>query len=400
MYCRYCGKENLNDSIFCEQCGKKLSKSQQPAKQQHRFRFPAREKDGSYAPAPKADSSGKQPGGKCRVLLIGAAVILCAALLAVLISNLEMGSLKTVTICVMDGKKTVSVNYTGESAGTQVTYYELFDIPEDGLPRARHSLTAGVERSEKNILYRYDHDGVVMDYLDYDKRHEELTRQERIQAGAVSDKIYEPLQSGEIDINEIDGYGLLGIEKSRVVAAFNYYGSDCLLKYDAKGNLTERMNFNNSPSEGLRNVITYSYTDDGKIREQKTTSFTGSPSYEFEYTYTSDNEIQVRQTTIQEGSDPVTVEYRNENIYDDNGLILKSDSITGDFVMMSREYSYHFVELEVPKNSVELLCSVYDYLGLEYVLEGEDVSVKQTMSNQERNTVWERFADWRKRNGV
>lgn len=403
MYCRHCGKENLDDSIFCEHCGKQLKSPQSAADRLHRLsRHAAQSGVGAEqkkverpVSLPKKEQRNIQFRGKGRTLVIVVAVILCAALLAFLVSGLETGSLgaKTTRICIMDGRKMTSANYTGDSAGALTISYELFDIDEDGLPSAKYSVTPSAARSGETIVYRYDYDHLVMEYLDYAQRESELTKNEKRRADEVVSKIYKPLESGEIDINEVDGYRLLGIEDGRVAAAFSYYGYDCLIEYDEAGNITKRTNFQSSPSEGLRSIITYSYTDDGKISSKETTSYTGSSSYKFEYDYVSDQEARVRQTVISNGADPVTTEYIEKYDYDINGLIVRKTMLMNGDLLTAAEYRYHYVELEVPSISVELLCNVYDYLGIEYVLEGEGVSVTQTMRITDWDEAWSFFGD-------
>ena len=375
MYCRHCGKENPDDSVFCEHCGKRLG--------------------AAAAPAPKRARPKMQLRIKGRTVLIGAAVILCAVLAALLVSGLETGSLGagTVRICVMDGKTTVSVNNTGESAGEQITQYELFTISEDGLPSVKYKVSTDREWSAEKYVYRYDHEGVVKEYMDFSRRTGELSRNEKLQFATVDEIIYRPLLNGEIDTNEIDGYKLIGIDDSRVSEVFNYFGSDCVLKYDAKGNVVEQLNYESNDDGSLRDVYKNSYTEDGKLQVRQIISSTGGVSYRYEYTYESDNKVQVKQITLPDGEEPVVVAYTSERTYDPNGLMTSENAVMNDFVLVSKEYRYHFVELEVPKSSVKELCSVYDYLGIEYVLEGKGVSVEQTMTAADLNRAWSYFAE-------
>ena len=196
MYCRHCGKENLDDSIFCEHCGKQLKSPQSAADRLHRLsRHTAQSGVGAEqkkverpVSLPKKGQRNIQFRGKGRTLVIVVAVILCAALLAFLVSGLETGSLgaKTTRICIMDGRKMTSANYTGDSAGALTISYEIFDINEDGLPSAKYSVTPSAARSGETIVYRYDYDHLVMEYLDYAQRESELTKNEKRRADEVT----------------------------------------------------------------------------------------------------------------------------------------------------------------------------------------------------------------------
>lgn len=78
--------------------------------------------------------------------------------------------------------------------------------------------------------------------------------------------------------------------------------------------------------------------------------------------------------------------------YDKNGLLLrKEQSGSGESVI---EYTYHYQNLEVPEESFELLCNIYDYLGICYVLAGDNVSVTDTLSEADMAVSTAPPVDW------
>ena len=139
-------------------------------------------------------------------------------------------------------------------------------------------------------------------------------------------------------------------------------------------------------------VMTFTYTDKGKIAayEQaycsEQSSLNGT-AYRYEYTYGPDDQRTVKHTELLFGQVVNTTEYVEKFEYDPNDLEISMTKEAGEEILSSRNHKYHFRKLEVPAESVDLLCNVYDQTGIKYVLGGWGVSVEDTLSQEELSGV-------------
>lgn len=430
MKCTNCGSPLREGAKFCGKCGHQVSTVQNrripidDMNARRRQTTQAQNRNGKYSSAqPTHRARKRESGGNW---IIGLLIALIVALLCVVVfvirpmlknafsakeametpqysvreqnttgekqddeSNgfFEVGGNKQ-TIYVVDGKSTY---YPSDENLSNVYTYEF---SEEGYPLAYHFGYYDNFYPASSGYYAYDTKGITGKMIsfinetahisgsDVDKQREEYEKE--------LDKI---LKEHGINAEEVS-YNILGITDDLVTTDFG--GTvNSVMTYNSRGKRTERRVY---WSGELFSTQTTSYIADKKPLSYETRNENSGVTSRIVYTYeVGDNPVSAEFSTIENGtmtvsgysyytydtngkmssskdSDGSFSEYK----YDQNGIILKTSSSDG----VDIENTYHYRKIEVDADKVDLLCNIYDYLGITYVLGGEGVTVTDTLSEE------------------
>lgn len=429
MKCTNCGSPLREGAKFCGKCGQQISMVQNRRTPVNSTNTPRRQtqqaqnRNGKYSAAqPTRKAKKKDSGG---TWIIGVLIALIVALLCVVVFVIrpmlksafsdektaeksqysvqaqsttddkeendsgffDLGSDKQI-IYVADGKSTY---YPDDEDLSNVYTYEF---NKEGYPIAYHYGYYNNFHSATSGYYAYDTKGVTGEMINFINETVHLGENERNKQGEKYEKELDKiLNEYGINADEVS-YNILGITDDLVTTDFG--GTvNSVMTYNSRGKRTERKVY---WSGKLWSTQTTSYIADKKPLSYETHNENSGVTSRTVYTYEAgDNPVSAEFSTVENGTMTVNgYSYYtygangktssskdsdgnySEYTYDQNGIILKTTSTDG----VDIENTYHYRKIEVDADKVDLLCNVYDYVGITYVLGGEGVSVANTLDEE------------------
>lgn len=443
MRCSNCGTPLREGAKFCGKCGQAIAVSH-PAPRKtsnasifERSTLRSNGHNGRYSPAKPVKNRKKQQPSK-GAWGIGILIVLIIVLLVVLVfairslfsgtpsnekdhinspieeeENINSETLENDSdnvfsklgfdkqiIYVADGKSTYY--HGGEDLSNVYTY----EFSEDGFPLAYHYGYYNNFYSAMSGYYAYDTKGVTGEMISFINETVHLNESERDEQGEKYKKELDKiLKEYEIEAEDVS-YNILGITDNLVTT--NYGGTvNSVMTYNRLGKLTERKTY---WSGELFTTQTTSYIADRKPLIYEMHNENSGVTSRMQYTYEAgDDPVSVEISSIEDGTMTVSgYQYYtydsngnmssskgsdgsySEYTYDKNGIILMTDSSDG----VDIEYTYHYKKLEVDPDDVELLCNIYDHIGITYVLDGEGVVVTNTLNEDTMSVATADPVDW------
>ena len=421
MRCPNCGSPLREDAKFCGKCGHQIRQVQPRRNPSDNVNVPKRQtaqpqnRSGKYSAAQATHKTKKKENGG--VWVVGLLIALIVALLCVIMFVIRpmlksaketvetpkhsvqeynttddkkedkddsgffgLGGSKQI-IYVVDGKSTY---YPSDEGLSNVQTYEF---SEDGFPLVYHSASTW--------YYAYDDEGITDEMINFNNETKNLSESERNEQGEKYKKELNKILK-EFGINPDDDivYNIIGTTGDLVTT--NFGGTvNSVMKYNSRGKITERKTY---WSGELFSTQTTSYIADQKPLSYETRNENSGVTSRIAYTYEAgEDPVSAEISTIENNTMTVTgysyYTYDNngnmssskdsdgsysEYTYDQNGIILKTDSTDG----VDIEYTYHYKKIEVDPDDVELLCNIYDHIGITYVLGGDGVSVTNTLNEE------------------
>lgn len=388
MYCRYCGKKNLDDSIFCEHCGKRIREEKNSIRQMtsvtkltEKAREIAEDLEKKASSVPEIHQKRKISFRITGKQMIALAVLLCVAVFVVILcrtNSLPAKNSEPVrfapekngkmqTIYVADGQALIHPNSTNF-----ISVY-AYEFSEDGLPKVGYTINCEDYSSASAVYYAFDYNSVVREYAELGILPSELRSEEQNERySQLQNELMYILAEHKIDVETMKPR-IIGMEDSRVAVAFENGFFD-FTEYNNQGKKENRKIYY---MDKLTSQYIYTYDSDGKLKLVEVEQMNDLVMRN-EYTYGSiEKPIQIKTTFFQNGietSDQVT-----KLMYDTNGMQLSSYTMaTG-----STNAQYHYQKIQIPAGSVSELCSIYDHIGIKYFLGEEDAFVPDNLTTSE-----------------
>ena len=387
MYCRHCGSQIEDDSIFCGNCGKQL-RTGQPGKNgtfsaaslSERSREMAAKLEKQTAPRSKPKRQAPNKKRLAIGVLATAAVVLCAALFG-LISPKESSRIsekKTSAGGHMEAKNGIQTIYVADGRAvsqknsTDLGTLYAYEFSEDGLPKVSCTIYYDSAAPASVVHYAYEETGVTERYADLVMNAAELSDEEQSEQYMMIE--YEMLQALEphgVDIETMP-FRLIGLKDGRVTVSYED-GFFELLNYDGQSKKVGReVYYMEKPTL----QYTYTYYPDGKPQMVEYHLQDGTVVRN-EYNYTTGEKPATTKYSVLQNGNSISA-YLIENTYDENGMLLTNyDAVSG-----TTTCTYHYQKLQVPADSLQKLLSVYDYLGIPYFLAREDTVAEDTLSEK------------------
>lgn len=430
MKCPKCGSPIKENARFCGKCGQPVAHVRQTQNQQNDVNTLRRQSErpqnrsGKYSAAqPTRRAKKKKSGG---TWIIGLLIALIVALSCVVVfvirpmlknafsakeameapqystqeqntnndkkedkdgnGFLGLGGNKQV-IYVVDGKSTY---YPSDEGLSNVQTYEF---SEDGFPLVYHYGYYNNFYPASTGYFAYDDTGFTEELVNFIIETADLSESERNKQGEKFEKKRDKILK-EYGINAEDSYGILGLTDNLVTAS--YGGStNSVTKYNSRGKRIEHKTYWGG---NLYTTQIHTYIADTKLLTYELHNENSGITSRMVYTYESgDNPVSAEFSTIENNTMSVTgysyYTYDNngnmssskdsdgnytEYTYDENGIILFTNPTDG----VKIENTYHYKKIEVAEDKVDLLCNIYDYLGITYVLGGDGITVTNTLDEE------------------
>lgn len=389
MYCRHCGKENLDDSIFCEHCGQRIRsqknsapKTDSVSRLTENIREITAKLNKETADRRKTPPKTKKSFRIPQKTVAAAALLLCVAVLVLAFKGTDSVPVKNTgsaasapgknermqTIYVADGRALV---HPGSQEFSMVYAYELSG---DGLPKVGYTINCEDYANASSVVYyAFDYEGVVRDYADLIINASGLSSEEKSDRyDRLAYELMRILATHGID-PETTQPKIIGMEDSRVAVSVENRFFD-FTEYNAQGkNASRAFYYMDRPV----NQYAYSYDSDGNLKTMEVDQMNGQ-MVRFEYHYGSTEQpSEIKTTFLQDGKETSSQVARIT--YDTNGMQISSHT-TADG---STNVRYHYQKIQVPEDAVSELCNIYDYLGIRYFLGAEDIIIPNNLTPSE-----------------
>ena len=387
MYCRYCGKENLDDSTFCEHCGKRLRTEQSGMKgafsaanlaAKSREIAADLEQKTNHAPKPAAP---KKKWPIIGILTIAAVAVLSIAVFATGADKKAApgpGKEESTRILSKDnnGMQIIYVAdgwSTSQRNSTEPATLYAYEFSEDGLPKIGRTVYYDGSTPASVIHYAYEEDGIIQEYADLTRMESELDSQEfHSRSSEIEYKLMQVLEANQIDL-EKHKFRIIGMKDSRVMVSFE----NGILDFQHYNDRGEKVGREIYHREILIYQYSYTYYPDGKLKMLEYELPDGKV-LRYEYDYASgEKPTTTKYSILQDGNSVSTTLIKTT--YDENGILLTNyDTDNG-----RTNCTYHYKKLQVPADSLQKLYSVYDHIGIRYFLGDEDTVVTNTLTESE-----------------
>lgn len=394
MYCRYCGKENLDDSTFCEHCGKQLRTEKSDAKTTFSAsRLAAKSREIAADLEQKTTHVQRTAAPKKKWPIIG--ILAIAAVVVLGVAVFAAGADKKAAPA--PGKEELTRVISKENNGMQIIYVAdgwaasqrnstehatlyAYEFSEDGLPKTGRTVYYDGSTPASVIHYAFEEDGIIQEYADLTRMESELDAQEfHSRLSEIEYKLMQVLQAHQIDF-EKQGFRIVGMKDSRVMVSFENGILD-FQHYNDRGEKTGREIYYR---EKLMNQYSYTYHPDGKLKMMEILLQSGMVVRN-EYAYDAAGQLETTHMTILQDGNGVSTTVI-EAAHDENGMLVTNyDKDSG-----TTTCTYHYQKLQVPVDSLQKLYSVYDHIGIRYFLGDEDTVVTDTLTESEISAALEK----------